>query len=196
MSIVKRIFRSGHDSGESQDTVDLDSLFKEYYDRLVYFSFQLVKDKDRAQDIVQDSFIKYWYQRETVMPDKTAVKNFLYISVRNASLNALKHAKVEENYIQRQCVAELEVQPVINAIIAAEVMAGIHSAIQSLPENYRVISVMGYLEGKKNHEIAGELEMSVNTVKKQKYKALHLLKGKLAPEIFVFLFAMAIEILK
>ena len=45
------------------------------------------------------------------------------------------------------------------------------------------------MEGKKNLEIADELDMSVNTVKKQKQKALQLLRMKLEPEIFVLILA-------
>jgi RNA polymerase sigma-70 factor (family 1) len=184
------------DDTAPMEQAGLDALFKEFYDRLVYFSFRLIKDKDQAKDIVQDAFVKYWYQRETVMNNKIAIKNFLYAAVHNASLNAIRHSKVVENYIAAQGGVEPIDQPVINAIITAEVMAGVHSAIRSLPENYRLISVMGYLDGKKNHEIADELAMSVNTVKKQKYKALELLRMKLAPEMFIVLIALAAQILK
>jgi RNA polymerase sigma-70 factor (family 1) len=193
MSIVKSVFMPKDDTAPMEQG-GLDALFKEFYDRLVYFSFQLIKNKDQAQDIVQESFIKYWYQKESVAPDKATVKNFLYTTVRNASLNAIRHSKVVENYISAQVGAEPVDQPVIDAIITAEVMAGVHSAIRSLPENYRLISVMGYLDGKKNHEIAEELAMSVNTVKKQKYKALELLRMKLTPEILIVLLAVAIQI--
>ena len=189
MSIVKSIFTSIKTS-VSVGRIDFDSLFKEFYDRLVYFSFQLVKDKHQAMDIVQDAFIKYWNLRETVMQDKIAIKNFLYRTVRNSSLNSIRHEKVVEGYILTQDGVEREERPVIDAIISAEVIAAIHTAVQSLPENYKNISVMGYMEGKKNHEIANELEMSVNTVKKQKQKALQLLRIKLEPDIFILLAAL------
>ncbi len=68
-------------------------------------------------------------------------------------------------------------------------MSAVHTAVQSLPERYKLISVMGYIEGKKNLEIADELDMSVNTVKKQKQKALQLLRMKLEPEIFLLILA-------
>jgi len=104
--------------------------------------------------------------------------------------------KLWKNYIQLHSANEPEDQPVIDAIITAEVMAGVHSAIRSLPESYRLISTMGYIDGKKNHEIADELAMSVNTVKKQKYKALQLLRMKLSPDLLVLVLALAVQILK
>jgi RNA polymerase sigma-70 factor (family 1) len=184
MSIVKGIFGQKNNATVSAENVDLDVLFKEYYDRLVYFSLQLIKDKDQAEDIVQEAFIKYWNQRETVMQNRIAIKNFLYSTVRNASLNTIRHGKVIEAYIQQQGNTEPEEPPVIEAIITAEAVAEIHAALHSLPESHRTISIMGYFDGKKNQEIADELDMSVNTVKKQKQRALELMRVKLSPEMF------------
>ncbi|WPV01395.1 RNA polymerase sigma-70 factor [Mucilaginibacter sp. cycad4] len=184
MSIVKGIFGQKNNATASAENVDLDVLFKEYYDRLVYFSLQLIKDKDQAEDIVQDAFIKYWNQRESVMQDKIAIKNFLYSTVRNASLNIIRHNKVVEAYMGYLGNAEPEEPPVIEAIITAEAVAEIHAALHSLPESHRTISIMGYFDGKKNQEIADELDMSVNTVKKQKQRALELMRVKLSPEMF------------
>lgn len=190
MSIVKGIFTHRSNAEELIEKVDLAVLFKEFYDRLVYFSLQFVKDKYKAQDIVQDSFIKYWQQKDTVHSNKTAIKNFLYSTVRNASLNAVRHEKIVDGYKLAHSSTEPEESSVVEAIIATEVIAEIHSAIQSLPENYRLISVMGYFDGKKNQEIADELDMSVNTVKKQKQKAIQLLRLKLTPELFLILMVL------
>lgn len=196
MSIVKGIFTHKSNADGSVGQIDLDALFKEYYDRLVYFSLQLIRDKDQAEDIVQDAFIKYWNQRETVIQNKIAIKNFLYSTVRNASLNTIRHNKVIEGYIQQQGNTEPEEPPVIEAIITAETVAEIHSAIHTLPANYKKISVMGFFDGKKNHEIAEELDMSINTVKKQKQRALQLLRMKLTPEMFTWFLMLTIALFK
>ncbi|MFC0514311.1 RNA polymerase sigma-70 factor [Mucilaginibacter angelicae] len=196
MSIVKGIFGQKNNATASAENVDLDVLFKQYYDRLVYFSLQLIKDKDQAEDIVQDAFIKYWNQRETVIQNRIAIKNFLYSTVRNASLNTIRHGKVVEAYIQYQGNTEPEEPPVIEAIITAEAVAEIHAALHSLPESHRTISIMGYFDGKKNQEIADELDMSVNTVKKQKQRALELMRVKLSPEMFTAFIMLGVSFFK
>jgi len=189
MGLVKKV----HDT-DGEDPIgqlDLDHLFHVLYDRLVYFSMQIVKDKDLARDVTQDAFIKYWQQKETVMQNYIAVKSFLYATVKNASFNIIRHNKVVEEYAGKHGDEEFEEASVMESIITAEVLAEIHNAIESLPERYRIISVMGYMEGKKNQEIADELGMSVNTVKKQKQRALELLRLKLAPELFsIMLFVL------
>ncbi|SEI52412.1 RNA polymerase sigma-70 factor, ECF subfamily [Dyadobacter sp. SG02] len=166
---------------------DLNFLFRRYFDRLVYFSMQIVRDKDIARDLVQDAFIRYWQNQETIISSEVAAKNFLYVSVRNASFNHVRHNKVVEDYAGRFNSEEMEEASVMESIITAEVLAEIHLAIESLPESYRLVSVMGYMEGKKNQEIADILGMSVNTVKKQKQRALELLRIKLTPELFSLL---------
>ena len=196
MSIIKGIFGHRDNTGSETGQTDLNLLFKEYYDRLVYFSVQLTKDKEQAEDLVQDAFIKYWNQRETVIQDPIAIKNFLYSTVRNASLNVIRHNKVIESYIEYQGTAEPEEPPVLEAIITAEAVAEIHAALHSLPESHRMISILGYFEGKKNQEIADELGMSVNTVKKQKQRALELMRVQLSPEVFALLVAVGLPFIK
>lgn len=168
---------------------DLTAIFDAYYDRLVYFCFKITADKEQAKDITQDAFLKYWQQADAVANNEIAIKNFLYSTIHHAALNQVRHAKVVAAYSTMHGDTEPGESYVMESIINAEVIAEIHMAIESLPEQYRLISRMGYFEGKKNQEIADELGMSVNTVKKQKQKALELLRIKLRPELFaIFLY--------
>ena len=193
MGIVNRIHSTINTPDEIAEGLAFDTLFNEYFDRLVYFSYQIVNDKEQARDIAQEAYIKYWHQRESIIPNKIAAKNFLYSTVRNASLNNIRHSKIVENFVSLHGATEPEHPPVIDKIITAEVVAHIHLALQSLPANYREVSMLSYFEGKKNHEIADELEMSVNTVKKQKQKALQLLRMKLSPELLLLALVFAVK---
>lgn len=165
---------------------ELDALFRRYYDRLVYFAYQIVQNREQSEDVVQDAFVKYWQFRENIQPTEVSVKGYLYSTVRNGSLNVLRHNKVAEGYQESHPDRrnEAEEAPIVEALISAEVLSGIHAAISSLPEKYRTISILSYLEGKKNREIADQLGMSVNTVKKRKQRTLELLRLKLSPEMF------------
>jgi len=161
-----------------------EQLFKVYYPRLCYFSFQIVKDKVNAEDLVQEAFIKYWNQREEIASHDIAVKNFLYSTVRNASLNLIRHDKVVYHYLEQQDPSPIEEFNIIHSMIRSEVLAEIHKALETLPESCKRISRMGYLEGMKNNEIARKLGISVNTVKTQKQRGLQLLRLILKPETF------------
>lgn len=167
-----------------------EQLFKQYFARLCYFSFQLVGDKETAEDIVQETFIKYWNQRDEVATHNVVIKNFLYTAVRRASLNVIRHDKVVQLYLQQQDPSPIDDACIVHTIIQSEVYAEIYRAIESLPKSCQRISRMSYLEGLKNSEIAEQLGLSVNTIKTQKQRALQLLRLKFKPEVFAFFLLM------
>jgi RNA polymerase sigma-70 factor (ECF subfamily) len=156
----------------------LHSLVLHFHNPLCLFADRLLKDRAVAEDIVEESFIKLWHKRadfETVQN----IKAFLYITVRNASLNHLKQAKRES--LSKKQLAYLSGEKeefVLNEMIRAEVLKEIMIEIEKLPEQCGKVLKLGYLEGLKNQEIADLLHVSVHTVKNQKARAIQLLKIK------------------
>ncbi|WP_208728449.1 RNA polymerase sigma-70 factor [Chitinophaga alhagiae] len=161
-------------------------LFREYYARLCHYAFQFTADAELARDIAQESFVSYLARQEEVSTHPAAVRNFLYTAVRNACLNTIRHNKVVEKFIQEQAAGAPGTEAAaINTIIRTEVLAAIHRALDSLPEECARIVRMGYIDGLKNQEIAKMLNISVNTVKTQKRRGLQLLRLRLPPEMYV-----------
>jgi len=132
----------------------LHSLVQQFYSPLTLFADRLLKDRAAAEDIVGESFIKLWNKKndfETVQN----IKAFLYITVRNASLNYLKQAKRDS--LSKQQLAYLQSEKeefVLNSMIRAEVLKEILQEIERLPEQCGKVLKLGYLEGLKNQEIA------------------------------------------
>lgn len=170
------------------DTLEPASLFKAYYPRLCYFAFQFTGDKDLARDIAQEAFVSYLGQRGQVTPHPVAIKNFLYTTVRNACLNLLRHEKVVEKFAASQSAPPPDDTTVVLTMIRSEVLGEINRVLQTLPEACQVIIRLGYIEGLKNQEIAHQLNISINTVKTQKKRGLHLLRQRLNPEIYSLFF--------
>ncbi|MDQ6479421.1 RNA polymerase sigma-70 factor [Dyadobacter sp. LHD-138] len=169
--------------GSSKNS-DFQILFSTIYNGLVYFACNILDDRDDAEDIVQDAFVKYWNSKDEIAPDIAAQKSYLYSTVKNSCLNFLRHKIVAKKYEDQLTDTWIDDRIVINSIIHAEVLSEIHNAIESLPLACRQISKMSFLEEKKNQEIADELGLSVNTVKTQKQRAMHMLREKLTLELF------------
>ena len=182
MGVIRQLY-----SPNVTNDPDLDQLFRDYYDRLVFFAWQMIKDKQQAEDIAQDAFIAYWQQRDQVANYSVAIKNFLYRCVKNASLDIVRHLQVVDKFQATLPDIEQGEAYIMEAIISSEIIAEVHAAIEALPEHLQTLSRLSFLEGKKNQEVADELDMSVNTVKKQKQRALELLRVSLNPEIIVLL---------
>ena len=61
--------------------------------RFIYFK---TKDKQLAQDIVQDSFVKYWDKIGNVGQGKE--KSYLFTTAKNLLFNNIEHKKVVDKY--------------------------------------------------------------------------------------------------
>ncbi|KAA8480164.1 RNA polymerase sigma-70 factor (ECF subfamily) [Arcticibacter tournemirensis] len=175
------------DQWPNEDVIvpSLEELFRCYYPRLCHFAFQILGDKSHSEDIVQECFIRYWHLRAEISSHPGAIRNFLYSSIRNASLNYLRRQKVEEKYILSQDPDPSEDARFLHAIIRSEVMDEIYRVIDTLPDGCQKVFKLGYLEGLKNPKIAEKLGVSINTVKTQKKRGLQLLRLKLNPEVFL-----------
>ncbi|MNR04812.1 ECF RNA polymerase sigma factor SigL [compost metagenome] len=165
----------------------LELLHTSYYDRLLYYAWTIIHDKETSRDLVQEAFICYWNNRAQISINLIQIRNFLYVNVKNSCLKHLRHDKVVDKYKEFQDPEPRDEASALNKMIQAETIGEIYAAIESLPESCRRISKMGYLEGLKNHEIADRLGISVNTVKTQKQRALQLLRLRLNPETFLSL---------
>ncbi|WP_262492840.1 RNA polymerase sigma-70 factor [Niabella drilacis] len=160
--------------------------FMEHYRPLVYFARKFIKDTEAAEDVVQDTFIKF-LGREADFDKEIAARSFLYIAVRNASLNYLRQQQNHKRILAANEVKEAQDSFVLQAIIQSEALSEVHKAINELPEGCRKVFRLGYLDGLSNLEIANHLSISINTVKTQKARALQLLRLKISPEFFALL---------
>ncbi len=150
------------------------SLFKMLYPSLCLFSKKYVVNSHVAEDIAQDAFVKYWNKRIN-FNSIPQIKSYLYVTVRNASLNHLRdHAKNTESEILDK--EEVEDQ-ISKDIIEEESYRLFYQAVNQLPVQMKSV-ILYSLKGLKNKEIAEMMEISNNTVhshKKEAYKRLKVL---------------------
>ena len=113
---------------------------------------------------MQDVFLKY-HSKRAEFSSELAIKNFLYLAVKNACLNFLRHDLVEKKFAENQEQTALVQEEVLTYIIKAETLVLIKQSIDALPEGCRTVLKLAFFEGLKNEQIALELGISINTVK-------------------------------
>lgn len=172
---------------DPEGTAAFCEVFNRYYTRLCYFSYQIIGDKTKAEDICQEVFLRFWNQRNQLDGGEKAIKNYLYTAVRNLSISFLRHHKVEARYLEQYEAPVAEEAHIAHALIRAEVVSEVHRALETLPPGCRQVVQMAYFEGLKNAEIASKLGVSLNTVKTQRQRAIRLLRSKVRPEILLLL---------
>ena len=150
-----------------------------HFSVLVNYALRFLDEREEAEEIVQNVFVKFWDKCEAIDPD-SSIKSYLYRSVHNTCLNKIKHEKVKDaykkhviNYMDRTSEIVLD-QP-----DPEKVRKEILSEIDNLPLRCSEIFKLSRLEGLKYQEIADHLEISVKTVEVQMGKALRVLREKL-----------------
>lgn len=151
------------------------NLFNEYNARLCYFAQRLLPNSVVAEDVVQEAFLIFWQKRRDFDHPK-AIKHFLYLTVRNHCFNIYKHQKVVQKHEDQLRTLQEEG---IDNLIEAEVLAKVMQALNALPPGCRTVVQLSYFNKMKNQEIANHLDVSINTVKTQKKRAIHLLRKTL-----------------
>jgi len=172
---------------KSGDQTAFELLFHFYYPGLVMYSSQFTADIAEAEEIVQDFFVRFWQRHQQLIPTGS-LKNFFFSSVKNSSLNFLKHKKIEERYLKE--LVDLSNHHLVydpDLYVISELQEKIKNGIDRLPEQCRKIFIMSRIRGLKNEEIASELSISKRTVETQISKALKVLRIELKDYVALLL---------
>ncbi|TBX70374.1 sigma-70 family RNA polymerase sigma factor [Flavobacterium silvisoli] len=140
----------------------------------LYFKFG---NEEKANDITQESFIKLWENCKNVPLEKA--KSYIYTIANNASLNEIAHQKVVLKYAQSQTQKDRTNLNPEFLIEEEQFKQKLEKAIDSLTEAQRTAFLLHRIEGKKYHEIAVILDISVKAVEKRIHGALITLRTEI-----------------
>jgi RNA polymerase sigma-70 factor, ECF subfamily len=142
-------------------------IFRDNYVTLVSYSRKFIRDKEEAEEVVQELFVNFWKKRASIEVN-TSLKSYLFRSVHNMCINQIKRKKVkdkfEEYYIRNGSVFSADFS---NIIDEQELQRKISKALEEMPEKVRVTFQLIRFEDMKYKEAAGKLGISVKTVEAQ-----------------------------
>ena len=153
---------------------DLGDFIREYFASLSAIAFKITGDSDAAQDIAQEVIIKFWENKKQY-ENLESIENYLFIMVRNESLNYLRGLAREKNRYEQVTFINEQEDSVWDTIIEQETNLLLLEAINALPPQCKRIVDLS-LAGNNTKEIAEELGIAVNTVKVLKSRAIHKLR--------------------
>ena len=161
------------------DPDSFSDLFFAYYNDLVFFAYTYTHELAVAEDLVQDTFVKLWEDRENLNVT-ISLKSILLKTIQNKCIDLYRHKKIVDEHstytIDNSPLYEYNTQ---NYILRSELEGRIENAIANLPEKYKVAFEMSRFEGLKYQEIAINLNVSLRTVEERISKALKLLRENL-----------------
>lgn len=161
------------------------TLYLRYHAALKAYASLFVGLSD-AEDVVQDVLLNLWNKRtQIVITDSLA--SYLFLSVRNTSLNRLKHNSIRSRVMTDLRLSLLDEGVDYNSHQVEELKSLIRQALSELPYEQRRAFEMSRFEGKTYEQIARETGVSVKTVEYRISQALRKLEVSLADYLPVYI---------
>ncbi len=155
-----------------------EELFKQTYPRLLGYCSLFIHNQAQANDLVQECFVRLWERRSTISASQS-VESLLFVMLRNRCLNYLRDQKLHVLDKSINLVGENELQHLYQLDFAGKeektleekLIEAIRESVEKLPEKRKLVFVKTKIEGKKNKEVAEELNISVKAVEKHLHQA-------------------------
>ena len=170
------------------DTDSFEKLMDKYYKRIMNLAYRFMGDKEIAEDLTQDVFIKVYKNGSSYKP-KAKFQTWLYQITKNTCLNELRRRKhstvsidktfeVKGDPIKQELTDTKSLNPG-ETIEQKETALVIKEAIASLPENQRMAVTLRRYEQLSYDDIAQTMNCSTASVKSLLSRAKLNLKEKL-----------------
>jgi RNA polymerase sigma-70 factor (ECF subfamily) len=158
------------------------AFYKKYSKAMYNISYRIINDPDDAADVLQEAFLSaYKYMHS--FKGESSVGAWLKRIVVNASINHIKKNRVMYEPIENHEDAREEISMKDEDIILE--LDRVRSAIQQLPDGFRMVFSLYLLEGYDHREISGILGITESTSKSQYNRAKKKLKEILKERVYV-----------
>ena len=180
----------------SEYKVQFEEAYISYYSRMKRFAREYVIREEDAENIVHDIFTELW-EKKLEFISHINLNGYIFVILKNRCIDFLRRKtteqfamnKMQEEYLQTLKLKFESLESLDNKLLSEpDIDTIIQHAIDSLPEKCRQIFVMNKIDGKKQKQIAEELNISVNTVESQMAIAYKKLKETLKDFVPLLMF--------
>ncbi|MEA4984262.1 ECF RNA polymerase sigma factor SigL [bioreactor metagenome] len=165
-----------------------DALYTLYSRRLYAFALKMTKSHLDAKEIVQDTFVRLWLNRENVLPEDS-FQSYLFTIARNTILNKMRtliNMPVFVDYMEYMNEHHLSADNTSEGMEMDEFRKKLEQAKETLPETQKNVFELSKELGLSHTEVAKQLNLSEQTVRNQLSLALKTLRKKLAENAVLF----------
>ena len=161
---------------KNNDKIAFEKIFNKYSERIYYFSYRYLKNKEESEEITQEVFVRLWNRRFDLKPE-LSFNSYLFMITKNAVIDLLrkrqKETSIDENY--KIFNNDQESQP-DDKLEYKELNKVVESSIEELPFKRKQIFLMSREKGFTYKQIAAKLNISIKTVESHMRLALRQLK--------------------
>jgi RNA polymerase sigma-70 factor (ECF subfamily) len=163
------------------ETAAFETLVQQHASFVYNLALRTLNDAHEAEDIAQETFVRAW-QALPQFQARAQFRTWLYRIVTNLCYNRLPHLKTELAALDpaEEVVLSDGRQAVERELLTAELRQQIFTAIDNLPQSYRLLVTLRHLQGLSYQEIAEVTEMPLGTVKTGIFRARQMLQERLS----------------
>jgi RNA polymerase sigma-70 factor, ECF subfamily len=165
---------------------DMDSIIATYEQRVFRFHLISVRDRDLAQSLTQDTFVRAWAARHSFRGD-CSISTWLM----RIALNLIRdHTRTDRfRFWKRVSETAIDVSDISSHVphrdsslesrlIASEQMALVWESVAQLSDRQRSVFLLRFLEELELSEIAAITGLPISTVKTHLYRALATIRAR------------------
>jgi RNA polymerase sigma-70 factor (ECF subfamily) len=166
-------------------------LAEQHLNGLFGAALRLTRNRTRAEDLLQETFLRAWRSFRTFQPGTNA-RAWLYKILMNAYIDSYRkttrepevvdHEDVDEFYLYTKVQESEDFRRAGNPeeeVLARLMDADVKGALDSLPESFRQVVILSDIEGFSYQEIADILSIPIGTVMSRLHRGRRQLQVKL-----------------
>lgn len=154
------------------DTRAFDIIYQRYWEKLYLSAYNLLRDREVCEDIVQEVLLQIWIRRGNQQIEN--LNSYLYTSTRYKVYKAIKENKTFQpilDEMEQICFEDVEVK-----LHKKDIFELLEQRICLLPQKCREIFILSRKKDLSNKEIASLLGISIKTVENQLTIALRRIR--------------------
>ncbi len=156
-------------------------VFRRHAGAVFALARRVLGDAGRAEEIVQEVFVRLWHQPERFDPERGSLRSFLLAQAHGRAVDVLRSDTARKEREARQARAAPEAgYDLEHEVWDLAVSERVRDAVHALPVDERRAIELAYFGGRTYREVAIELGAAEGTVKSRIRSGLKRMRGTLA----------------
>ena len=166
-----------------------DKLYEAYYHKLYSFALSILKSKEDAEEVVQNTFFKIWEKRKNIESNHS-FESFLFTVAYNATVDLLRERLRERKYRENILDKATSYYNLEEAIEFSDLLVHVEKIVAELPPRKHEIYQLSRVNHLSYTEIAEKLNISIKTVENSINFSMNFIKKRLGKDsLIIFLYA-------
>jgi RNA polymerase sigma-70 factor, ECF subfamily len=195
MVVEQTVNTNLHDSTDEElleqiqrgEQASLTALYDRHRSLAYALALRVVRDPQRAEDVVQDAFLSVWRKAASYALGRGSARTWLSSIVRNRAIDLVRASREQTLPDDRPLLGIVDPRPAVDDEVAVRFDGErIRAAILQLPDDQRQAINLAFYSGLSHSEISAETGIPLGTVKSRIRLGMQRLRSSLAGQGYGF----------